>query len=160
MQFRKHKCISCGYLCYRVTGQDFIKQQNPWLQSQVTKNETISELIEIAAIERESYSIEIDKSKTLFCYRREISFERELIAFMASHGRRGVSEIITKVNIPRKCRYFMKHLSGYTPSQHLERWELVDHEKSNRYWNLFYLLLGAALTLLGSVLFALLTRNE
>jgi hypothetical protein len=49
----------------------------------------------------------------------------------------------------RCCNLYMKYAPGYSPELHLSRFETFERERSNRRWNLVWLLVGAALTVAG-----------
>jgi hypothetical protein len=163
MNFRKCKCIECGYLCFELIEQRFLGEQRPWgaLQQGIPEYERTASYREITAKERNE-DLELRRgSKNLFCYRREVSFEVELEAILKRHESsesKECSELDNLINKTRKCRYYTSYIPGYSPLQHLTRWEAVERERSNRRWSLLYIIIGAIITALGALAIKLIFR--
>ena len=152
MTLLKHRCINCGYLCFKTTEQRFLGESKPFgpFQAGLPQHENVTSYSEIAPRERGGL-IEIKRFNTeLFCYRREVTVEIEL----KSAIKQGIPEsekFDAVIKRKRKCEYYVRYSPGYNPSQHLTRWEAIERERSNRIWNLIFLAIGSALTILGAL---------
>ena len=155
MKFGKHRCIECGYLCYELTEQRFLGERRSGFGSGWAEYEDVTRINEITNRERnEDLDVRIGR-KNLLCYRREVSFEVGLEAILKTHESsetKECPELNKFLDMNRKCRFYTIYIPGYSPNQHLTRWESTDRERSNRRWSLVYIIIGAILTAVGALI--------
>lgn len=151
---RKRKCIECGYLCFEFQEQRFLGELGSGSMTRVPQYEGLINYREITDKERNE-DLEIRRGyKNLFCYRRDASFEVELETILKIHESsesRECPELDNLIRKTRKCRYYTNYIPGYSPLQHLTRWESVERERSNRRWSLLYIVIGAIITIAGAL---------
>jgi hypothetical protein len=161
MNLRKHKCIKCGYLCIELIEQKFLGEDRPFgvFQTGISHYENITKYQEYTVKERKGdFKLQRGR-KNLFCFRREATFEIELDDILKTHQSSESNkcpELDDLVNKARKCRYYTNYIPGYSPIQHLTKMEVIERERTNRYWSLLYLIIGSLLTIAGGFIIKLL----
>lgn len=154
MSWRKHKCVTCGYLCVKEVESRFLGESYPFGRGErgMGQYEYMTEYVEITPKQREDISGLKGDLNSVFCYRHEVTFETELKNAVEAHD---LSKIVEVLKNSRDCSYHIGHVSGYTPQQHLMRWESIERERSNRRWSLLYIVIGALITVVGGLLIKL-----
>jgi hypothetical protein len=134
----RRKCRDCGFLCIKSGGAGHT----------VTKEYLPKERVEGTTNLFSGYVMPC-------CYRHSISFETELDKLYSYGGPIYPKSLSAALQIliekSRNCSLFTKYMPGYDPEMHLSKFEVIEREKSNRRWNLIWLLVGAALTLIAGI---------
>lgn len=151
MNFRTHVCRDCGFLCINAgsAGNTHISEYTPSQR--------------LNGMEHAASGFARPR-----CYRRVIEFELEVDEVFkkcprlqdafggVSYESNTLAELIRQlINKPRRCALFTPYQSGYNPELHLQRHEMIERDRSNRRWNLIWLLVGAALTIAGGWIISL-----
>jgi hypothetical protein len=151
MNLRKHKCLDCGYLCHESHRRHFIGNAASSGQSS-PQFEYETDYVELTVVERNKFNAKNNSGGfQLYCYRHDTVFHNVIQNIKGISDNQYAKNIDNLVQKPSKCFYFIKHISGYSASQHLTRWEAIDRESSNRNWSIVYILLGALLTLIATI---------
>jgi len=138
------RCVQCGYLC---TGEIREHKFNAIPKWTLRYEELYYELPQ-----------GIRGTKMLFkhfftvppvCYRQvgDLYSEADLHVEESETLKENYWEAI---NRERLCRYFVEYTPGRSPLQHLEQQESDQRTRKERIWNIVFLLIGAAVTLLAT----------
>lgn len=131
------------------TNRRFLGQSGSGTQTRLERHEDIIEYIELSLKKRLDPDSKFRRDwYMIHCYRRNINFEVELDRLLRIES----AELDDLMDKPRSCGLFTKYIPGYSPELHLSRYETSDRDRSNRRWNLIWLLVGAALTAVAGVL--------
>ena len=129
------KCANCGYLCIHSSSFEGV------------------DYLEIYSNSRKNVDdIKVGAWSELHCYRRIFNLHQELALPEHTEKAKIIESIKSVIEKPRDCRYYLEYLPGYSPSQHLSRWEDINRERSNRCWSLIYIVIGAIITAIGALL--------
>ena len=151
---KKVKCSDCGYLCVEETKNVFLgdrtiiearQDTSAWRHAEY---ETEKQYLEITPQNREDPTDLKESAEDIFCYRHAFSLTQEMKSL--ADGDLSV-KFKTVVQKSRECEYHIKYIPGYSPVQHLMRWENLQTQQANRRWNLLYMVIGSAITILGAL---------
>jgi len=84
----------------------------------------------------------------LFCYRHAFSLAEETKSVPNGDLLEKFKVIVGK---RRECKYHIEYIPGYSPIQHLTRWENLQREQTNRRWSLLYIIIGSIITVLSAL---------
>ena len=138
------RCVHCGYLCTGEVREHKFKAIPKWT---LRYEELYHEL-----------PLRVRSTKTLFnhfftvppvCFRQAVNLQSEADPHWEESE--GMEEKYWEViNRERSCRYFAEYTPGHSPLQHREHQESARRARMERLWNLGFLLIGAAITLLAT----------
>ena len=144
------KCFDCGYLCILEVSPIFLGDRTVAKDWVMPQYEYKTEYMQIYELERKEPS-KLERTEGIHCYRRAFDLEGELKDFTVSKKKDVSASIKSIIEKPRACSYHVRYVPGYSPEQHLIRWENLEREQSNRRWSLLYVLIGAIITATGAL---------
>lgn len=142
MILSRRNCQDCGFLCFMV-GSGYTKA------------------VEYSPKERAEGIERFSPFSLPHCYRHDYVFETEWKSILDNmpnvqsnfgetvYPKEKLNAILNLTTKKRRCKLYMKYAPGYSPELHLSRFETFERERSNRRWNLVWLLVGVALTVAG-----------
>lgn len=141
---KKVRCRDCGYL-YAAYMKGSLVGYDP----HGFRDYNYEDVIEAVNNEHRNDVSKFADSTELDCYKQEPFLKQEIGKLEGDELNNARKAAIEK---ERDCSNFMKYIPGYSPAKHIERWETLDRENSNRRYNLYFLLVGSGLTILGAAL--------
>jgi hypothetical protein len=152
---KKVQCSNCGYLCLEETKEIFLGDRTItdanalFPAARQPEYDIEKQYLEITPQNRKDPTGLKESAKDIFCYRHAFLLAQEMKSIATQNLFKKVKTVIEK---PRECKYHIQYIPGYSPTQHLMRWENTQREQTNRYWSLIYLLIGAILTIIAGII--------
>ncbi|MFC1946081.1 hypothetical protein ACFLW1_02655 [Chloroflexota bacterium] len=148
---KRVRCSNCGYLCLENISNVFLGDRtlvdaDPLRGFDAVRSSEYDkrvDYLEITPQDRGDIARLQKSAQNIYCYRHASVLGEEV---QSSTEKELSVKVVAVIEKQRECKYHVHYVSGYNPTQHLMKWENEQREKSNRKWNLFYLLVGAMIT--------------
>jgi len=132
------KRSDCGYLCKHYYSAEW-RGGGKYVISEISLDTRL-----------DPSKIRLQTSDELYCYRRSFILGK-VVEDSLKKSNNAFNAIQRVIEQPRDCKYHLRYVSGYSPEQHLTRWESLERESINRRWSLVYIVIGSIITVLGAL---------